>query len=324
MFGIVSVFAQPAGFVLGAVLVIRGEMGIGQAVFLAGVMNAMTEGLRGFALFFRSIQASLVAGKRVFEVLDKPLEEYSSDGITNIETSEGAAIKFSNVHFSYNPQQEILSDLSLTINQGEFIALVGESGGGKSTIIKLVQRLYTQDKGEIAVFGCENWTRDIISVVPQSYAVYDCSIFDNIALGRQDVSSVSMEEVENAAKKALAHDFIMELPEGYNTVVGEGGSMLSGGQRQRIAFARAILKDAPILLLDEATSALDADTEQQLQTILENSFKGKTIITVVHRLSFAEKADRIFVLDKGQVVEEGTHNDLLKKKGHYFKLVNMV
>jgi len=319
VFGGVSAFAQPAGFILGVILVMQGELEIGQALFLAGVMNVMTEGLRGFSHFCRQIQPSLVAGKRVFEILDKSVEEARSEEEDDLESSSDVAVNFKDVCFSYKPEQVVLSNLTLSINKGEFIALVGESGSGKSTITKLIQRLYTQDKGDIEIFGSQTWSKNMISVVPQGYAVYDCSIFDNIAFGKQN-AAMSKEVVYEAAKKAQAHDFIIALPDGYDTIVGEGGSKLSGGQRQRIAFARAILKDAPILLLDEATSALDVDTEQQIQTILEKSFEGKTIITVAHRLSLAQKADRILVVEKGQVVEEGTHDDLLSQKGRYADL----
>ena len=237
-------------------------------------------------------------------------------------------IAFNNIDFSYDHQSEaIYQDFSLDIQAGEKIALVGHSGSGKSTFVKLLQRLYDIQKGEIVIDGTniadvtQSSLRQAISLVPQDPILFHRSLRDNIAYAKPEAS---MDEVMDASKRAFAHEFIENLPQGYDTLVGERGIKLSGGERQRVAIARAILSDAPILILDEATSALDSVSEDYIQKALKELMKGRTTITIAHRLSTIKDVDRILVFDKGRVVEEGTHDSLLKNENsHYKKLYDM-
>jgi len=237
-------------------------------------------------------------------------------------------VSFNNIDFSYDHQSEaIYQDFSLDITAGEKIALVGHSGSGKSTFVKLLQRLYDIQSGEIVIDGTniadvtQSSLRQAISLVPQDPILFHRSLRDNIAYAKPEAS---MEEVIDASKRAFAHEFIEGLPQGYETLVGERGIKLSGGERQRVAIARAILSDSPILILDEATSALDSVSENYIQKALKELMKGRTTITIAHRLSTIKDVDRILVFDKGRVVEEGTHDSLLKNhNSHYKKLYDM-
>lgn len=233
-----------------------------------------------------------------------------------------AQIEFDHVDFTY-ADHAVFKDLNITIKGGEKIALVGPSGAGKSTLVSLLMRLYDIDSGSIKIDAqniaevSQNSLRDAIAVIPQDTALFHRSLMENIRYGRRDATD---EEVIEAAKKAYAHDFIEGLAEGYNTLVGERGIRLSGGQRQRIAIARALLKNAPILILDEATSALDSESERLIQDALNELMRGKTVIAIAHRLSTIARMDRILVLEKGEIVEQGSHEDLLAGHGLYAKL----
>jgi len=233
-----------------------------------------------------------------------------------------AAINFDHVDFTFGPHP-VFKDLNIHIAPGEKIALVGASGAGKSTFVALLMRLYDIDAGTISVDGQniadvqQETLRNQIAVIPQDTGLFHRSLIENIRYGRRDATD---EEVVEAAKKAYAHEFIAGLPEGYNTLVGERGVRLSGGQRQRIAIARAILKNAPILILDEATSALDSESERLIQNALEELMKGKTVIAIAHRLSTISRMDRIIVLHRGAIFEQGSHEDLLAKRGVYARL----
>ena len=248
-------------------------------------------------------------------------------GAGTLQASNGQ-VAFNNIDFSYDHQSEaIYQDFSLDIQAGEKIALVGHSGSGKSTFVKLLQRLYDIQKGEIVIDGTniagvtQSSLRQAISLVPQDPILFHRSLRDNIAYAKPEAS---MDEVIDASKRAFAHEFIENLPQGYDTLVGERGIKLSGGERQRVAIARAILSDAPILILDEATSALDSVSEDYIQKALKELMKGRTTITIAHRLSTIKDVDRILVFDKGRVVEEGTHDSLLKNdSSHYKKLYDM-
>jgi ABC-type multidrug transport system fused ATPase/permease subunit len=219
-----------------------------------------------------------------------------------------------------------LDDLDLRISPHEKIALVGPSGAGKSTLVKLLFRQYDIDKGKILIDGqsisamTQDSLHDAIALVPQDPALFHRSLMDNIRYGRRDATD---EEVVLAAKKAHCHEFISELSDGYNTLVGERGIKLSGGERQRVAIARAILKDAPILVLDEATSSLDSESESLIQDALKILMKDKTVIVIAHRLSTIIQMDRIVVMEKGKVVDMGTHDELMNKVGIYQKLWNI-
>ncbi|MCA9325972.1 ATP-binding cassette domain-containing protein, partial [Candidatus Saccharibacteria bacterium] len=235
-------------------------------------------------------------------------------------------VDFSNVSFAYrdnNAEQTVFDNLELSIEPGEHVGLVGPSGGGKSTLTRLLLRFDDITNGAILIDGqdirriTQTSLRDAVGYVPQEPLLFHRSIRENIAYGRPDATQA---QIENAAQEAQAHDFISKLPNGYETVVGERGVKLSGGQRQRVAIARAILKDAPILVLDEATSALDSESEKAIQTALWELMKNKTSLVIAHRLSTIQRLDRILVLDNGQIVEQGSHKELLAAKGLYAKL----
>ena len=278
------------------------------------------------------IQRVLAGARRVFELLDWPVEPM--EAVPSGEATAGPAgdrITVRDLSFAYPGQDsedpgddvQVLNEISLSAKQGEVVALVGPSGGGKSTLVKLLLGFYPVREGEIVVDGIRidayplPGLRSLMAYVPQDAYLFDGTIEENIRYGRPDASQT---EVVAAAQAANAHDFILEQPDGYNTPVGERGAKLSGGQRQRIAIARALIKDAPILLLDEATSALDSESEQQVQDALEVLMRGRTTIAIAHRLSTVESADAIYVIDKGQVVQEGRHDDLLERGGLYSTL----
>ncbi len=269
-----------------------------------------------------SLQEGLAASKRLFQMLDEQpmIIDNPNMPLVNFKTYN---VKFSNVFFSYKSGKKILDGVNLIIPQGKTIALVGSSGGGKSTIFNLLQRLYDADYGDITIDGKNikniriRSLRESMALVSQEVALFDDTVRENIRYGRLNATD---EEIMDAALAAAAHDFISNLPEGYDTQIGQHGHKLSGGQRQRIAIARAILKNAPILLLDEATSALDTISEKQVQMALEYLKKGRTTIVIAHRLSTIESADLIYVVSNGVIKEYGTHKELLDKGGDYAKL----
>jgi len=237
-------------------------------------------------------------------------------------------IVFDDVSFSYPSREElhVLQNVGFEIKQGEQVALVGPSGGGKSTFINLLPRFYELSEGEILIDNINNKylsfsnLRQMIGIVPQETILFSGTISENIKYGRLDATE---EEIVNAAKAANAHNFVLELENQYNAEVGERGVQLSGGQKQRVAIARAILNNPTILLLDEATSALDTESEILVQQALDKLMENRTSFVIAHRLSTIQKADRILVIDKGSIVETGTHNELIKKKGLYANLYNM-
>uniref|UniRef100_A0A672TUM3 ATP-binding cassette sub-family B member 5 n=1 Tax=Strigops habroptila TaxID=2489341 RepID=A0A672TUM3_STRHB len=270
-----------------------------------------------------------LSAQRIFKLLDrKPLmDSYSEEGekLSNFEGS----IEFRNVHFVYpaRPEVQVLQGLSMKVNKGQTLALVGSSGCGKSTSIQLLERFYDPVEGQVLADGFDTrsfhiqWLRSRLGLVSQEPILFDCSIAENIQYG-DNSRVVSQEEVEEAAKAANIHSFIERLPEKYNTRVGEKGTQLSGGQKQRIAIARALVRNPAILLLDEATSALDTESEKIVQKALDNARQGRTCIVIAHRLTTVQTADIIAVIQNGRVVEQGTHSQLLAKEGHYYALVN--
>jgi subfamily B ATP-binding cassette protein MsbA len=264
----------------------------------------------------------LTAAERLFAALDtKPLIKDAPTALT-LPPSEGR-IALTDVVFAYSPDIPALSGVSLEARRGETIALVGPSGGGKSTILSLIPRFFDVQSGSVSIDGHD--VRDVtlsslrsqIALVTQEPFLFDDTIRGNIAYARPEASP---GEIEQAARNAAAHEFIMALPQGYETPVGELGSRLSGGQRQRIAIARAFLKDAPLLLLDEATSALDTESEAKVQEALERLMTGRTAVLIAHRLSTVRGADRIYVIDRGKVVETGHHESLMARGGLYARL----
>ncbi|MBR2502925.1 MAG: ATP-binding cassette domain-containing protein, partial [Oscillospiraceae bacterium] len=243
----------------------------------------------------------------------------------NLENIDGT-ITFENVSFNYNEEEKVLQDISLSIESGKTIALVGPSGGGKTTICSLIPRFYDVTNGSITLDGrnikdiTQKSLRQNIGIVQQDVYMFYGTIRDNIAYGKAGATD---EEIIEAAKKANIHDFIVSLPDGYNTFVGERGTRLSGGQKQRISIARVFLKNPPVLILDEATSALDNESERYIQHSLEQLSEGRTTLVIAHRLSTIRNADKIYVIEDGRIKEEGSHTELLETNGLYAKYYNM-
>ena len=270
------------------------------------------------------IQRGIIGAASLFEVLDTAAEQ--NPGTLQLQRARGE-IEFSRVRFGYQSEQPVLRNLSFHIRAGETVALVGRSGAGKSTISALLPRFYDVDDGRILLDGAPLTDYDVadlrrqIAMVSQKVVLFDDTVRNNIAYG--ELSGVSDERIIAALQAAHAWEFISEMPAGLDTEIGQDGAQLSGGQRQRLAIARALLKDAPILILDEATSALDTESEFRIQQALETLMQGRTTLVIAHRLSTIEKADRILVLDFGQLLESGSHAELLAKEGTYAQLYRM-
>jgi subfamily B ATP-binding cassette protein MsbA len=277
------------------------------------------------ARVFAQIKEAQGAMQRVFEILDTYAEIADAPGAVDLPPIRGH-VRAEHISFAYDPRQPILSDLSFEAKPGELIAIVGPTGSGKTTIMNLLHRFYDPTAGRLTVDGHD--VKDVrldslyrqIALVPQDTILFGGPIRDNIRYGREDASE---EEMIAASKAAHAHEFIVGFPDGYQTIVGEKGINLSGGQRQRVAIARAILKNPRILLLDEATSALDTESERLVQEALERLMVNRTTFVVAHRLSTIQRADRILVLNKGKIVEEGTHAALLEQRGLYHYLYTL-
>jgi subfamily B ATP-binding cassette protein MsbA len=281
-----------------------------------------SQSMRQLANLQTVMAEGLIAARRLFAALDVEAEVRDVPGAKELPAGE-TTLRFADVSFTYGGEEPVLDRVTLEARRGETVALVGPSGGGKSTILNLIPRFYDVTGGRVTIDGVD--VREVtlaslrhrIALVTQEPFLFDDTIHANIAYARPDAS---LADIEEAAKQAAAHDFVSELPNGYETLVGEAGARLSGGQRQRIAIARAFLKDAPILLLDEATSALDTESEAQVQAALERLMAGRTTILIAHRLSTVRHADRIYVIDRGKVVETGSHASLVRKRGLYARL----
>ena len=308
-----------AVMVMAAMGVERGEITIGDFVMVNAYMIQITLPLNFLGTVYREIRQALVDMGEMFGLLAQPPEVVDAPAAPDLKVGTGR-LEFSGVHFGYDPAREILKGIDLVVVPGQTVAVVGPSGAGKSTIGRLMFRFYDVTAGAIRIDGqdlravTQASIHAAIGVVPQDTVLFNDTIYYNIAYGRDGATRA---EVEAAAKAAQIHDFIVSLPEGYDTQVGERGLKLSGGEKQRVGIARTILKNPPILLLDEATSALDTQTEQDIQTSLRAISQGRTVVVIAHRLSTIADADRIVVLEAGRVIEEGGHDELLARRGRY-------
>jgi len=301
---------------------LHGHMTIGALTAYLAVLAMAGQSLRQVSNLQSIFAEGMAAARRLFTALDVRAEVGDAPDALPIEPAD-ASIRFAQVSFGYTPQAPALVDVDLEVRRGETVALVGPSGGGKSTILSLIPRFYDVTAGRVLIDGQDvrgvtlASLRERIALVTQEPFLFDDTIRANIAYARPEATQ---DEVEAAARAAAAHDFIAALPDGYDTQSGEAGARLSGGQRQRIAIARAFLKNAPILLLDEATSALDTESEQKVQEALERLMAGRTTLMIAHRLSTVRGADRIYVIDAGRVVEQGNHASLIGHGGLYARL----
>ena len=311
--------------VFGGSLVQGGELMAAGFVAYIAAFSQLTRPLRSFIDQFANINQGIAAGERVFSIIDA--ESKVQDKANAVELKEFKdKIEFRSVGFSYDESREILHDISFEVRKGETVALVGPSGGGKSTLSELIPRFYDVESGEVYIDGrpiadyTQESLREHMGIVSQETTLFNDTIRNNIAMGREDAT---MEQIIAAAKVANAHDFIMQSEKGYDTNIGDRGTKLSGGQRQRLSIARAVLRNPEILILDEATSALDTESEKLVQEALTTLLEGRTSVVIAHRLSTIHNADRIIVIDGGRIAEQGTHAELMERGGIYAHLIEM-
>lgn len=321
--GFAGTLARLSALTLGGVLVMRGEITIGTLVAFLGYITGLFGPVQGLTNTYQTFRRATVSLETIFDILDAEDVVADAPGARDVAPLVGA-VNFRNVSFDYGNGASVLRDISLDVAPGETIALVGPSGSGKTTLTMLLQRLYVVTSGSISVDGVDIATmtqrslRAQLGVVFQDPHLFNDTVHANIAYGRPEASRA---EVEAVARAAHAHDFIQQLSEGYDTLLGERASRLSGGQRQRIAIARALLKSPPILILDEASSALDAESEELVQRALGTLLRGRTAFVIAHRLSTIMHADRIVVVKDGELTEMGTHATLMQEGGYYASLV---
>lgn len=310
----------------GGWLVIHNEMALGSGLFVfANLLHEFANQVGQITAVANTIQASLVGAQRVFEVLDTPVQIVSPPNAIRLGRARGE-IAFEHVTFGYKPDSPVLHDLSFTIRPGECLAITGETGSGKSTLLSLIMRFYDVNTGQIRLDGHDLRQLEIdslrrnIGLVFQEAFLFSHTVAANIAFGRPDAS---LPEIQRAARIACAEPFIEEMPEKYDTVVGEHGANLSGGQRQRLSIARALLLDPPILLFDDATASVDPETEHEIREALESAMQGRTTVVVANRLSTLRRADRVLVLENGTISAIGTHEELARSSAYYRRLIEL-
>ena len=309
----------------GGMQVLKGTSTMGSFMSFLTALIMLYEPVKGVSKINSTIQSGMASATRIFSLLDiQPEIKEKADA--QVLPPFQKKIEFHNVCFSYEPDEPVLQNVNLSIERGEVLAIVGSSGGGKTTLANLLPRFHDVDSGAVLIDGHDirdvtlHSLRRMIALVTQQTILFNDTVGNNIGYGSQDATD---EDILQAADAAFALEFIRELPEGFDTIIGESGARLSGGQRQRISIARAILKDAPVLVLDEATSSLDTESERKVQKAIENLMKNRTTIVIAHRLSTIKNADRIIVMQQGHLVEEGTHEQLLQDRGVYQGLHTM-
>lgn len=311
--------------IFGGSLVTRGSLSAAGFIAFIAAFSQITRPVRAFIDQFANINQGVAAGERIFSIIDAKSEIQDKSDAKHFDGIKDK-IEFRDISFSYDSSREIIHDVSFTIRKGETVALVGPSGGGKSTLSELMARFYDPQQGDILIDGVsirdytQESLRSRMSLVSQDTILFNDTIEGNISLGKADATH---EEIVEAARIANADSFIREMPEGYATNIGDRGSKLSGGQRQRLSIARAILKNPEFLILDEATSALDTESEKLVQDALNTVLKGRTSVVIAHRLSTVHNADKIIVIEQGRIAEQGTHTELMARHGIYSKLIEM-
>lgn len=332
----VSLFSPAIGFLTrinmmvllgyGGWLVIQGDLPIGTGlVVFAGLLEQFSGQVNNVAAIVNSAQQSLIGARRVFEILDAPIEVKNAPNALRRPRLEGD-VRFENVSFTYNGAEAVVRDIDLHVKPGQCVAILGATGAGKSVLMSLVPRFFDPTAGRVLIDGVDACTIDLddlrrnIGLVFQESFLFSNTVAANIAFGHP---GATREQIEKAARIAAAHEFITRMPQGYDTVLGEGGNGLSGGQRQRLAIARAVLLEPAILLLDDPTAAIDSETEEEIFEALDRAIAGRTTFIVAHRLSTLRRADFIIVMESGRIVQRGTHEQLMREKGPYLRVANL-